>query len=257
MEGFVDVVEGVFWRDIAEGGARLDEVAEVVGGEVLVMEGVFIEDKEGFVAVPGGGFPHEEDVGVGAGEEMGGAFFLEDGVVSFDGVDAGDVVGEVEAGVFPVGRGGLDDMEGLTEGEFEADRHHEAGGEEGGEEVALFEGVEVALGFGRQAGGVVAFGEADGGGGFADEVVLFDQPPVAEVPVFGAIEHEVEAGLGGILGLVGGAAEGFGDEAGVGVGGFDVLEEAMPEGAGDLVGGVAAEALEAEAEEVFDDASAI
>lgn len=257
VEGFGEVIERVFGGDVAQGGAGLDEAAEVVGVEVLVVMGVFVKDEQSFLGVLHRGFPEEEDVGVVGGEDAGGAFLAEDGVLEFEVVDAGDEVGEVHVDGFPVGGLGVDDVEGFAEAEFEADGHHDAGGEEGGEEVALFEGVGVAVEFGGEAGGVVAFGEADGAGDFADEVVLFEKPAAVEVPPFGAVEDVVEAGAGGFEGLGGGAAEGFGGEAGVGVALPGVVDEALPEGAGDLVGGVAAEAVEAEGEQGVHDAAAV
>ena len=139
------------------------------------------------------------------------------GVAFLDGVHLRDVGGQVNVGLFPVRRGGMDDVQGLAEAEFEAHRHHDAGGEEGGEEVALLEPGEVAVQFLAEAGRVVALREADRAGGLAHEVVLLDQPPILEVPPLGAVEDVIEAGAGGVARLVGGAAERFGDETGVGM----------------------------------------
>ncbi len=47
----------------------------------------------------------------------------------------------------PVGRGGVDDVQRLAEAELEAHRHHHAGGEQRGEQIALLERVDVAVQF--------------------------------------------------------------------------------------------------------------
>ena len=42
MERLVDVFKGVFGREIAQRGAGLNEVAEVVGGKLLMLVQVFV-----------------------------------------------------------------------------------------------------------------------------------------------------------------------------------------------------------------------
>ena len=103
----------------------------------------------------------------------------------------------------------------------------------------------------------MALREADRAGGLAHEVVLLDQPPILQVPPLGAVEDVIEAGAGGFLGLIGGAAERLGDETGVGMPGLDVMDEPVPEIARDLVSGVAAEALEPERQQMLHHAEAI
>src|SRR5882672_4270456 len=77
VERFVDVVEGKFGGDILEAGAGLDEMAEMVGVEVLVVPDVFVENEERFVVPSRGNFPKQEDVWVMAMQDVRGTFFLE------------------------------------------------------------------------------------------------------------------------------------------------------------------------------------
>lgn len=133
-------------------------------------------------------------------------------MVGFDGVDFGDVVTEVDIGVFPIGRSGFDDVQRFGEAVFEADGNHHAGGVKSRKEVALFDKVNVSIGFGPEPAGVMTFGEADGASGLAQKIVLRHQPGIVEVPILGAVEDVLESGASGFFGLVGIAAQGFGYE---------------------------------------------
>ena len=99
---------------------------------------------------------------------------MEYGVGLLDGVHFPDIGREVNVRLFPVRRGGMDDVQGLAEAEFKPHRHHDARGKEGGEQIPLLEAVEVAIQLLAEAGRIMALREADRAGGFTHQVVLLD-----------------------------------------------------------------------------------
>src|ERR1035441_8271474 len=115
---------------------------------------------------------------------------MEDGVTLLDRIHFRDVGGQVNGGLLPVRRGGVDNMQRLAEAELKAYRHHHARREESGKEITLLEASHVAIHFLAQAGRIMALREADRAGGLADQVILLNQPPVVEVPPLGARSEE-------------------------------------------------------------------
>src|ERR1043166_683347 len=99
----------------------------------------------------------------------------------------------------------------------------------------------------------MTFGETDRARRAAHQFVLLDEPATVEVPPFGAIEDEVESGLGSVPGLIGGAAEGFGREAGSRMARFHVVNQTLPELARDLICSIAAETIEPKVNQALDD----
>ena len=53
-----------------------------------------------------------------------------------------------------------------------------------------------------------------------EELVLGEEPPILKVPIFGTVEHKIKPGAGGDPGLIGRAAQRFGDKTGVRMVGF-------------------------------------
>src|SRR5439155_10132613 len=123
--------------------------------------------------------------------------------------------------------------------------------------VPLLQTVHVSVELLAQAGGVMGLWEADGAGGFAHQIVLLDEPPIVKVPPLRAVEDEIEAGPRRFPGLVGRAAERFGQKNRVRVPPLDFSDEPAPELRRDLVGRVAPKALKPEAQEMFHHAEAI
>src|SRR5882724_5864376 len=104
-------------------------------------------------------------------EDLRGAFFLKDWVALFDRVDFSDVITEVSIRVFPVGWRGFHDMQRFGETIFEADRNHYASGKQRREEIAHFDDIEVAVGFGPKARRIMAFRKADGASRLPKEII--------------------------------------------------------------------------------------
>ena len=63
-------------------------------------------------------------------------------------------------------------MQPATEPVLEPDRHHDAGGKQGGEQIALLHRRHVAVDLLKQPIGIVTLGEADGRRNVADQLIL-------------------------------------------------------------------------------------
>jgi hypothetical protein len=147
----------------------------------------------------------------------------------------------------------MDDVQRFAGAEFVAHRHHDAGGKERGKEIPLFQAGEIAVQFFAQAGRVVTFGKADGGGGFANEIVLLDQPPAVHVPPFGTVEHVIKSRLCGLAGFIGGTAQRFCGKTGLGKTLLRGANQSLPETSRHLIRRITPEAVEAEVEQVLHD----
>src|ERR1035441_2606361 len=90
---------------------------------------------------------------------------MEYGVTLLDRICFRDVGSQVDIGLLPVRRGGVDNMQRLAEAELKAYRHHHARREESGKEITLLEASHVAIHFLAQAGRIMALREADRAGG--------------------------------------------------------------------------------------------
>src|SRR5690606_1445070 len=155
---------------------------------------------------------------------------------------------QVEAGNFPVRWHRVHHVHLAPEAELIAYRHHYARGEPCGEGVPLpLHGLTSAA-LRSQSRGVVGFREGDGGRHAAEALVLLDRPPIAEVPPFGGVEDEVEAGLTQREYVFHGSSERLGEEPYAGIDVARGLDEEAPELGGHLVGRVAAESAKAEAD---------
>ncbi len=171
------------------------------------------------------------------------------------GVDRGHEAGEIQPR--PVGLPGpvagpaRDHVHARPAAVLVAHRHQDAGREGRGEQVAEpvmpleLGGLRIAE-LDREALGVVVLGEGDGRRDPAVKRILLEQPGGPEIPPFGAVEQIVEAGTPKRQDLVRGAAEGLGEEPAVRVGGLGRRDQGLPDLGRHLVGGIAAEALEAE-----------
>ena len=157
----------------------------------------------------------------------------------------------------PVARARADHVQRRAAAVLVAHRHHHAARERGREQVAQ---TVVPLQLRRlgvadlhgEAFGVVAFGEGDGRRDLAVEIILLEQPGRAEVPPLGAVEQEVEAGRAQRQRLLRRAAERLGEEAARGVERLRLAHDRLPHLDRHLIGGIAAEPLEAELQVVLD-----
>ena len=106
----------------------------------------------------------------------------------------------------------------------------------------------LAADIGRQPLGVVAFGKGHRGRYVAELVVLVQQPGLLEVPPLGAVEQVIEAGIAQRIDLLDRAAQRFRVEFDLAVDIVRGVDQVAPDGGGHLIGGVAAEALDAQAD---------
>lgn len=257
MERLVDVVERILGRDVPQRGFRFDEMAKAVSGKILMMPGILVEKQQGLVWGFAAFLKHHQDVGIRRVQDVGGAFFIENGVSFFDLIDLRDKGAEVSAGIFPIGGCGFNNVEWFGKTEFEPERDHDPGGKEGGEKVALLHSIDIALALGKKSGGIVAFGKADGWGNLAKQVVLRDEPGIFEVPVPGTVEHIVETCPGGFFGQLRWAAKSFGGEKEAGMARPSVVDEPLPEPGGDFVSGIAPKTIKTQRDKVFDNPQAV
>ena len=103
----------------------------------------------------------------------------------------------------------------------------------------------------------MAFREADRAGGLAHEIVLLDEPPILKIPPFGTVENKIKTRLRGLFGLISRTPERFRHEHRLRMPRLDLANEPMPNPLGHLVGGIAAEAFETQAQQMLDHAQAV
>ena len=102
----------------------------------------------------------------------------------------------------------------------------------------------------------MTFRKTDGRYNVSGQLVLFQQPGTAEVPPFGAVEHEVKARLDSLPGLLRSASQGFRAERDVWMTALDGLDQSLPDLRWNLVGRVTAKTGEPELDEVLHDTTA-